>query len=351
MMAAAPPLRLGIVGCGRAAGLHVRALAGLADWRIAALADTDAGMLAALAAVAHPERTSADHRDLTGDATLDAIAVCVPARAHAAVALDALAAGKHLFVEKPIALDRDDAGRIAAAAARAGVRAMTGFNLRFHAQARRARDAIRQGALGRVELIASRLASLHESGPAWRAARDSGGGVLHELASHHVDLWRWLGGASIDEVFAYTRSDERDDEAACLVARLSDGSIATAALGERASPRHEVDVLGRAGSASMSFYRFDGFRLDATGAAAGELLARGRSALAAARAVPGAFGDLRAGGSWAASYREEWRHFAAAIRGEVALESSIDDGVQALAVVLAAIESARSGRSVRVERR
>jgi predicted dehydrogenase len=351
MSAARPPLRLGIVGCGRAAGLHARALRAHPDWRIAALADTDPEALAALAAIVRPERATPDVRGLATDLSLDAIAVCVPASAHAEVALGAIGAGRHVFVEKPLALALDDASRIAAAARSAGVRAMTGFNLRFHAQSRRAREAIGRGELGAIEMITSRLTSFHGPAPAWRAARASGGGVLYELATHHVDLWQWLTGATIDEVFARTRSGDREDETACLVARLSDGSLATAAFGERTSRRHDLDVFGRSGSVSMSFYRFDGFRSDATTGVAGDLRARWRSALGVAGALPRAVADLRAGGAWAASYRHQWDHFAAAIRGEAPIEVTLDDGVAALAVVLAAIESARTGRSVVVERR
>ncbi len=351
MSVASPRLRLGVVGCGRAAAIHARALRGHPAWRIAALADTDASALARLAAEVRPDRTSRDARELAGDASLDAIAVCVPASAHAGVALDAIAAGKHVLVEKPLALALDDAERIASVARSSGVRATTGFNLRFHEQSRRARDAIRRGDIGAVELIASRLSSFHADVPGWRAARERGGGVLYELAVHHVDLWLWLTGVAIDEVFAYTRSGDRDDGAACVSARFADGSLATAVLGDRTSRRHEVDVFGREGSVSTSYYRFDGFRADATARVAGDLGARGRAAIDAARALPRALADLRAGGAWAASYRGQWDRFAAAIRGEAAVEATLDDGVRALAVVLAAIESARTGRSVAVKRR
>ena len=75
--------------------------------------------------------------------------------------------------------------------------------------------------------------------------RATGGGVLLELAIHHVDLWRYLTGAEVDEVAAFARSGEREDETATLVARMSDGALATAVFAERTSRSNDVDVWGR----------------------------------------------------------------------------------------------------------
>ncbi|CAG0989652.1 myo-inositol 2-dehydrogenase / D-chiro-inositol 1-dehydrogenase [Burkholderiales bacterium] len=344
-------LRLGIVGCGRVtSSLHVPALAPLRDIRVAALADTNAGALARVAGQVRPERTASHYRELVDDPTLDAIAVCVPARSHAEIALAAIEAGKHVFVEKPLALTLADCDALAARAAKAGVCAMVGFNTRWHAQARRARDAIRRGELGAIDAIASRLTSCHDAVPDWQKARATGGGVMLELAIHHVDLWRCLTGAEIDEVSAFARSGEREDETATLVARLSDGSLATAVFAERTSRANEVDVWGRSGSIALSLYRFDGYATADAASVAGDGRARLRSAMRFARALPRAVLDARRGGAWPLTYRDTWRHFAAAIRGRVPVESTLDDGRRALAVVLAAIESAATGRSVKVAR-
>ncbi|HET9338950.1 MAG TPA: Gfo/Idh/MocA family oxidoreductase [Casimicrobiaceae bacterium] len=345
-------VRLGIVGCGRATStLHLPALAAVPAIDVAALADTDAQALSRAAALRPSARTAAGYRSLVDDPALDAIAICVPTAAHAEIALAAIDAGKHVFVEKPLALSLDDARRIVAAASATGVRAMVGFNTRWHAQARRAREAIAGGAIGALDAIASRLTSFHTGVPDWQCGRATGGGVLFELAVHHVDLWRFLTGAEVEEVVACTRSGEREDESAVLVARLSGGALATALFAERTSRSNEVEVFGRAASISLSLYRFDGYSTSDAASVAGDGRARLRAAGAFVRALPGALRDARAGGAWRMTYADEWRHFAAAIREGAPVASTLADGVRALAVVLAAVESASSGRSVRVSPR
>jgi len=342
-------IRLGIVGCGRAtATLHVPALAQVEGVRVAALADVDEAALRRVAADARPDRTAADYRDLVDDPTLDAIAVCVPAYAHAEVALAAMAAGKHVFVEKPLALTLADCDRMADAAARSGVLATVGFNSRHHAQAPRARDAIRRGEIGAVDAIASRLTSYHAQAPGWQARRASGGGVLMELAVHHVDLWRWLTGAEVAEVFAYARAGRGEDESAVLAARMGNGALASAVFSARTSRTDDLTVFGAAGSVSMSLYRFDGCERAGTGSVAGDVGARVRAALNAARELPRALRDVREGGAWRKSYRDQWRAFAASVRGGAPAGATLDDARRVQAVVLAAAESAAAGRSVRV---
>ncbi|MEO8485099.1 MAG: Gfo/Idh/MocA family oxidoreductase [Betaproteobacteria bacterium] len=344
-------VRLGIVGCGRATStLHLPALASVRSIEVAALCDDHGATLARATTQARAARTSRHYRALLEDASLDAIAVCVPTPYHAEIALAAIDAGKHVFVEKPLALSLSDADRVAARAASAGVCAMVGFNTRWHAQARRAREAIRAGAIGPLDAIASRLTSFQESVPDWQRARATGGGALLELAIHHVDLWRYLTGAEVEEVTAYARSGEREDESAVLVAKLSGGALATAFFAERTSRSNDVEVFGRAASISLSLYRFDGYATADAGTLAGDGRARVRGAVGFVRALPKALRDAREGGAWLRSYADAWRHFAAAIRDDVSVSPTLEDGRSALAVVLAAIESASSGRSVRVAR-
>lgn len=344
-------VRLGIVGCGRATStLHLPALAAVPEIHVAALADTDAEALARAAGHVRPERTASHFRALCDDPALDAIAVCVPTAAHAEVALAAIDAGKHVFVEKPLALTLDDADRIIARAAAAGVCAQVGFNTRWHAQVQRARDAIRAGSIGAIDAIASRLTSFHATVPDWQRTRATGGGVLLELAIHHVDLWRYLTGAEVDEVTAYARADERDDQVATVAARLSDGALATAVFAERTSRGNDIDVYGRRASIALSLYRFDGYATADAASVAGDGRARVRAAMRIARALPQALRDARRGGAWRKTYADAWRHFAAAIREGVPVASTLDDGRQALAVVLAALDSAATGRSIRVAR-
>ena len=120
-MSAGRDLSIGIAGWGRAGGeLHARALRGLAGARIAAVADCDARARARAAGVVGPERVFDDPRRLLEDPSLDAIALCMPVRGRAPIALEALAGGRPLFIEKPLALSLEESDRLVAAAARMG---------------------------------------------------------------------------------------------------------------------------------------------------------------------------------------------------------------------------------------
>lgn len=349
-------LRLGIVGAGRATEtLHLPALATVPAIEVAALADTDGGTLARVASRFRIAHTSTDPAELVADRTLDAIAVCVPAQAHAGIALAVLDAGKHLFVEKPLALSLVDADAMVARAATAGVVAAVGFNLRWHPQVLRAHAALRAGAVGRIEVIASRITSSHAAVPPWRVARASGGGSFLELAVHHVDLWRWLAADEPVEVSALSRSGERDDETVVLTARFAGGALASACFSDRTVAANTLDVAGRDGAIALSLYRYDGYQaMDVAQRA-------GRASLAARAwrrvgALPRAFADARRGGTWASSFAGEWTAFAAAVaahRAGVAgpMPATLLDGRRALAVVLAAIESAGRGTRVVVDPR
>src|SRR5688500_2034430 len=123
------PLTVGIAGCGRVAALHLSALAQVDGIDAVAVYDVDSGRARDVAARFDVDRVASDVSALVGD--VDVVAVCAPPREHASVAGAALAAGRHVLVEKPLTLAVEDADALIAAAP-AGVVACTGFNLRVH---------------------------------------------------------------------------------------------------------------------------------------------------------------------------------------------------------------------------
>jgi myo-inositol 2-dehydrogenase/D-chiro-inositol 1-dehydrogenase len=183
----------------------------------------------------------------------------------------------------------------------------------------------------------------------WRRARETGGGVLAEMASHHFDLWRYLLADEAVEVSALARDGAEEDEAATVQARMRGGALVTGLFSQRSLDHQEVEVFGTEGRLRLGVYRFDGLEVTRTPGRVGDARGRISSAARLVRSLPVAAREARAGGLFVASYREEWRHFLAVCRGEAEPECTPEDGRRSLAVLLAAAESASSGRTVALD--
>lgn len=190
------------------------------------------------------------------------------------------------------------------------------------------------------------LTSYHDAVPEWRQHRERGGGVLFELAVHHFDLWRFLLQSEVEEVSAATRCGQWEDEAATVTARMANGVLVTSVFAERTSESHELEIYGQAGRLKLSCYDFDGLECFSTAGFSGDVRNRLRRIASTFRELPRGLRSMGRGGDFIASYRAEWSHFIDAIRRNTPLESTLDDGLHALEVVLAAVTSASKGQPV-----
>lgn len=220
------PVRLGLIGCGGMGLRHARAViemqaSGFRPVEIVAVCDADAGRREVVAATieratGHRPTTHADAADLLGREAVEAVDIVLPTALHHEMAVTALEAGKHVQVEKPLALTVAACNRIAAAAARAGRVVSVAENYRRIASNRAVGHLIRSGALGRLETmlvtsIAPREIDILVGGqrvapPAWYRDRQLAGGYLVlEMGVHEVDLQRsWFG--EIESVSAEVRT-------------------------------------------------------------------------------------------------------------------------------------------------
>lgn len=344
--------RIGFVGCGRATTeLHLPALRRVPAIEVVAVCDVDerrAGDAAARAGGASPHT---DVRALLETPGLDAVAVCTPPDAHADAAVAVLESGRHLFLEKPLALSLADCDRIIERAASAPGKAVVGLNLRQHRLLREARGRIRAGELGGIELIRGSFTTdiaLRARLPEWRLARRSGGGVLHELAVHHFDLWRWLLDVEFEHVYAESRSTGSEDATAVVTARTATGILATAQFSERTHAGNELEVLGDGGRMRVSIYDFDGLEAVPTPTPPGGLGGKVRSLRRSLAALPAGIRAARLGGDYIATFAEEWRRFADTVLLDAPPAATLEDGRAATRMSLACVESARTGRPVRV---
>jgi predicted dehydrogenase len=349
-----PPVNVGLIGCGIVAQRgHLPGLRTLPTARLVALSDSDPERLRRVADQHSIESRYPDYRSLLEDPEVEAVAVCVPASLHVEMGVAALDAGKHLLIEKPLALSLDESDRLIHCAAGSSCKATVGFNLRWHRLVREARSLLRGGALGRLELARSVLTSGTQFGdevPAWRARRATGGGEFLETAIHHIDLWRSLFEAEVEEISAVGRSERWDDETVALLLRLDNGVLASSVFSTLTTDDHRFEIWGRAGTLSVSLLGFGDLSFTLTGQTSGILRGRLERMNRTIRTFPSRARRALQGGDSVLSYREEWRHFIQCIREDLTPECSLEDGRRALQVALSAIESVSGGAPVRVAR-
>jgi myo-inositol 2-dehydrogenase / D-chiro-inositol 1-dehydrogenase len=345
------PVRIGIVGCGEVTEQkHLRVLRDIPEAQVVALADLDAQRLHRVA-----ERYEVKHRyqdvgALLGHSEIEAVGVCVPAHAHAEVAVAAMAAGKNVYVEKPVALTLEDADRISQAAKGRSSLHLMGFHMRWHRLIRDARARLAAGEIGELESIRTTWFSPRgdDTLPSWRNRRASGGGALVEIGVHCFDLWRYLTSAEAEQVFTVVRHGSREDEAAAVTARMNDGTVASGVFSERTSHEIEVEICGARGRLRVGCQRFDGLEAFPLGSAPGQTGIRLQALRRFLRELPEGLAGMTRGGDYLASYRGAWMHFCRIIRTGEEPGCTLEDGRRALAIALAAAQSADRGTPVRV---
>jgi predicted dehydrogenase len=193
------------------------------------------------------ERVATDPQAVLEDPEIDAVVVLTRHDSHAEFARRALEAGKHVFVEKPLALTEAELDAIAEAAGRSGGTLMVGFNRRFAPLTERARRLLR-GRAGPLSVIATMNAG---STPRdhWTQDPAIGGGRIVGEACHMIDLARALVGSPIvdlDVVVARNHQGSPIDDIAHLGLRFADGSTAVVnylASGSRAYPKERVECF------------------------------------------------------------------------------------------------------------
>jgi predicted dehydrogenase len=348
----ARPLRVGVVGCGYATRTrHLPTISRLAEVEVVALADLDAAVLAEVAEEFGVRSRFEDPAELVRADDVDAVAVCVPAVHHVEVALEAIEAGKHVLVEKPLALSLVEADRLIERACAAPVKVQVGFNMRWHRLARQARELLRDGRLGRIHAARSVYSdsALSRPGlPQWRRERPIGGGSVLEKGVHHFDLWRFLLDDEIEEVCAWSVDEQGDDQAVSVNGRTIGGTLLSALVIDSSTISNELTLFGEAATLQLDCYRSDGLDLRGLDEEPGAPGARLRRIGASIDQLASNIGELRRGGAFDTSYDGEWRHFARAVREDLEPGCTLEDGRRALQIALAVLQSAATGRPVEV---
>ena len=240
------PLGVGIIGLGGIGRIHAQAISelpDLAEVRAVARASDEA-----LVACALPTSSRREIDALLADDAVDIVAICTPSETHADLAQRAVAQGKHVVVEKPIALDAAAGRAVLDQANRAGLTVAGIAQRRFEPQNIALAEHLASGALG-TPLLAEVLVpwfrdeAYYRAAP-WRTARDGGGGSLANQGLHALDLALMFLGRAIEATGASATVahdiDVEDLTAATL--RFASGAMGIVATTTGAHPGHEARV-------------------------------------------------------------------------------------------------------------
>lgn len=254
-------LGFGIVGTGMIAGVHARAIAAVKGARFVGVVSRSAERGAAFNAEHGGEFVAATVEELVARDEVDVVCVTTPSGAHLESALAAVAAGKHLVVEKPLETTTARVDELLAAADAAGVRVAPIFQQRFSDGAQALKAAVDAGRFGRLTSAGCYVKWFREesyyTGSNWKGtvAYDGGGAVMNQ-GIHGVDLLQWLVGLP-EEVMGYTtrrvhQSIEVEDTAVASL-RFPGGALGTIEATTAAWPgwSMRIEICGETGSARL----------------------------------------------------------------------------------------------------
>ena len=335
-------LKVGIVGFGRIGAEHAAWLSAAQDIRAVAVADATSERQALAAGRGLKVYTEIDQ--LLADASIDIILIATPTVMHFDHARRAIAAEKHVLVEKPVTLDLPQARQLATDAAAAKRELSVFHNRRWDIDYLTVRNAVQSGRLGKIINVESRLGqwsscvgpAAREYRPGWRNEAAFGGGGLFDWGSHFVDqIWRLMLPAKPVRVFAQLRGNvwTRDcDDFARVCIDFDNGAVGLVEINTtttRPLPRWHLD--GTAGSAdspcSLSFDLKKWAELDFTPA-------DGKAVQRVAAASNGL------------TERQIWEVFAGAVRSGGTPAVSMESVLPTMALLDAARESSRTGRVI-----
>jgi len=229
-------INIGIVGLGWVAGAHISAFNKIPGVRVSAVCsrrELDEKELARTYGT--PLKAYRDYNEMLKDPSINVIDVCTPHPFHAEQTIAAARAGKHLIIEKPIAINYEDAVAMKRAIDAAGVKACVCFEVRFSQQASVIRATIDEGLLGTLHY--AEVDYYHGIGPwygqfAWNVKRDMGGSSLLTAGCHALDLLLMFMDSEVGEVTSYSNRSKSSifapyeyDTTSVTILRFKDGRI------------------------------------------------------------------------------------------------------------------------------
>ncbi|MBM3760944.1 MAG: Gfo/Idh/MocA family oxidoreductase [Acidobacteria bacterium] len=335
-------IRVGLLGCGLVAlAVHLENRNRFRGAKVVALAETDEKRLQRAKQLAPEVEAHARYEALLEDSTIDAVIISVPYQEHAEATLAALAAGKHVYLEKPFTITLDEAVRVRDAWKNSGLVGSMGFNYRFNPLISRLHAAVLAGQTGKPVCLNTSFSFAPHGGVNWSITRHGEFGALFDLGPHEIDLARFLTGDEVRRVFARPRSVLGANDTLSLEMEMDSGMLVKSLVSSNCIEEHCVMFYGTEGKLTCDLTRTPGLTFQAKKAGPGRLL----------QDLWGAVGEV---GLILEKLQSPWnepgflgsvKHFLDAVRSGQQSRPSFEDGFRTHLVIEAAKRSMDSGRS------
>jgi len=323
-------VRVGLIGAGSfAQGMHIPNIAKIPNAQLRAIADRNGPAVVTVAKRAGASLATTDYHEILADPEIDAIIIATRHDLHAQLAMEAAKAGKHVFVEKPLALTAEDCAAVAKAVAEAGVLLTVGFNRRYspHVQLVKKLLADRTGPKMMVYRANAGFIPL----TSWVYDAAEGGGRIVGEACHFIDLLTYIAGSEITSVYAIplvqAGAEYSSDNNLAMTLAFADGSVGQlmyACNGTSDYPKERVEI-----TCDKTAIGIDEFR----------------------STVVAGFGDAQGLRTKQIDkgHLECLQEFVDAVAGKCELGMGVVDGVRGTVVALGAIASAHDGQSKAID--
>jgi predicted dehydrogenase len=327
------PVRWGVLGVAKiATETVIPAMQKGALCRIDAIASREIARAREAAQRLGIPRAYGSYEELLADPEIEAIYNPLPNEMHVAWTEQALAAGKHVLCEKPIALNAEAARRLIAARDKSGKRVAEAFMVRFHPQWRRAREIVRSGAIGEVAAIQT-LFTYRLLDPANVRNRPPGGGGLYDIGCYAILTARYIFGAEPVRVAASLDLDPKfgTDRLASALLEFPGGRHLTFTAATQLAGAQRVVIAGTAGRIEVQI------PFNAPPDRPTEIVIDSGLDLIGGGASRETFAPCD-------QYSLQGDAFARAVRGQAPQEFGVEDAIANMRAIDACFRAARSGR-------
>ena len=328
-------IKFGVLGVGRIGKVHVDNLTNqIVETDVVAISDVFPSELEKIAQKYNIQSAVSDYKEVLDNPDVDAVAICTPTDTHYQIILDAAAAGKHIFCEKPIDLAIEKIITINEEVEKAGVKLMVAFNRRFDTTFSKVQNVVAAGKIGEPHVL--KITSRDPAPPPEEYLKSSGG-IFLDMTIHDFDMARFLVGSEVTEVYAKTNvlidpmfKKIGDWDTALVTLSFENGAIGTIDNSRQAVYGYDqrVEVFGSKGAVSADNNTQDNHTfMDREGTHT---------------ALPLFFFMER----YMDAYLNEMKAFVDSLKNNTPLPVDGKDGLQAVVIGLAAMKSVKENRPV-----